>query len=80
MVNNFWMCLQTSKYPGHPHMILSQSSGMLCYGQDVLMFNHIAMLAAINKAQSDMTASVAVRVKGTENLNKLKLAISCYSQ
>lgn len=48
-------------------MILSQSSGMLCYGQDVLMFNHIAMLAAINKAQSDMTASVAVRVKGTKS-------------
>lgn len=60
-------------------MILSQSSGMLCYGQDVLMFNHIAMLVALTKAQSDMTASIAVRVKGTEDLNKLKLAISCYS-
>ena len=52
---------------------------MLCYGQDVLMFNHIAMLVAITKVQSDMTASTAVRIKGTEDLNKLKLAISCYS-
>ena len=52
---------------------------MLCYGQDVLMFNHIVMLVAITKVQSDMTASIAVRVKDTEDLNKLKLAISCYS-
>lgn len=60
-------------------MIFSESSGMLCYSQDVLMFNHKAMLVAITKAQTDMTASTAVRVKGTEDPNKLKLAISCYS-